>query len=129
MRILIADDSELIRRGIGILLAQEVNWQVCGEASDGAEALEKARALKPDLVLLDISMPGVNGFETSRQMRQEIPETRILLISHHDAAQMLSSALDAGADGCLDKGRLATELVGAIRGLESSGDPRPSADS
>lgn len=119
MRILIADDSEPIRKGISILLAKETRWRICGEASDGAEALKKARELKPDLVLLDISMPGANGFETSRQMRQEVPETKILIISHHDAAQMLPSALESGADGFLDKGRLATDLVSTIKTLET----------
>ena len=119
MRILIADDNELVRRGIGILLAREDRWKICGEASNGEEALEKARDLKPDLVLLDISMPGTSGFEASRQMRQEIPGTKILLISHHDATQMLESAKESGADGCIDKSRLALDLVDAIRDLEA----------
>jgi DNA-binding NarL/FixJ family response regulator len=125
MRILIADDSELIRRGIGILLAKEQSWQVCGEASDGPEALRKVRELRPDLVLLDISMPGANGFDASRQMRQEIPGTKILIISHHDAAQMWSSALEAGADGCLDKSRLSLDLVSAIKDLQYGNGASP----
>lgn len=119
MRILIADDSEPIRKGIGILLAKETRWRICGEASDGEEALKKARELKPDLVLLDISMPGTNGFEASRQMRQEVPETKILIISHHDATQMLPNALESGADGFVDKSRLVTDLVSAIKTLEA----------
>lgn len=119
MRILVADDNELVRRGIGILLAKEASWKVCAEASNGEEALEKARKLKPDLVLLDISMPGASGFETSRQMRHEIPDARILLISHHDATQMMETARESGADGCLDKSRLASDLVDAIKDLES----------
>lgn len=127
MRILIADDSELIRRGIGILLAKEAAWEVCGEASDGTEALEKVRELKPDLVLLDISMPGGNGFETSRQMKQELPATRILIISHHEASKMLSSALESGADGCLDKSRLSLDLLDTIRNLQSANESRGSA--
>jgi DNA-binding NarL/FixJ family response regulator len=125
MRILIADDSELIRRGIGILLAKEKSWQVCGEAADGPEALRKVRELRPDLVLLDISMPGANGFDASRQMKEEIPETKILIISHHDATKMLPSALEAGADGCLDKSRLALDLVSAIRDLQNGNGVSP----
>lgn len=124
MRILIADDSELIRRGIGILLAREENWKICGEAINGEDALTKARELKPDLVLLDISMPGASGFETSRVMREQIPETIILIISHHDAAKMLPTALEAGADGCLDKSRLALDLVNTIKDLEENGTSR-----
>lgn len=127
MRILIADDSELMRRGIGILLAREEAWEVCGEASDGAEALEKVRALKPDLVLLDVSMPGANGFDTSRQMKQELPGTKILIISHHDASQILASALESGADGCLDKSKLSMDLVDAIRNLQAASESRSTA--
>jgi two-component system, NarL family, response regulator NreC len=125
MRILIADDSELIRRGIAILLASEKNWEICGEASDGVQTLHKARELKPDLVLLDVSMPGVSGLATSQQIRRELPATRILIITHHDAEKMLPSALEAGADGCIDKGRLALDLISAIRKL----DPRNVRDS
>jgi DNA-binding NarL/FixJ family response regulator len=115
MRILIADDSELVRRAVRGLLARETEWQVCGEAGDGSQALESARALRPDLVLLDINMPGRSGLQTARELRHEIPEIRILIMSLHDSTQFLSSALDCGADGCIDKAQLVSDLVETIK--------------
>jgi two-component system, NarL family, nitrate/nitrite response regulator NarL len=117
MRILIVDDSEPVRRGVAGMLSSDSSWQVCGEASNSVEALEKARGLRPDLVLLDISMPGTNGLETARLLRQENPAIKILIMSHHDAAQLLPSALEAGADGCVDKAQIATDLPDAIKGM------------
>lgn len=73
MRILIADDNDIVRRGVRGILARVANWEVCGEARDGSEALRKARELLPDLILLDISMPGTNGLEVARVLREEVP--------------------------------------------------------
>jgi two-component system, NarL family, nitrate/nitrite response regulator NarL len=81
MRILIVDDNERIRRGVMDILASKKNWNVCGEARDGTEAIRKARELLPELILLDISMPGLNGLEAARLLRQEIANTKILLMS------------------------------------------------
>lgn len=115
MRILIADDTELIRRAVRNLLKAETNWEICGEAADGPQALEKARELRPDLVLLDINMPSTSGFETARLIRKEIRESKILIMSLHGADELLPGALEAGADGCVDKSRFATDLVDAIK--------------
>jgi DNA-binding NarL/FixJ family response regulator len=115
MRILIADDNEFIRQGITRLLKDEPVWQICGEASNGDEALKKVRKLLPDLVLLDISMPGLSGFEIARLIREEFSEIKLLIVSNNDAAQLLPSALQAGADGCLDKACLAAELMTSIK--------------
>lgn len=115
MRILIADDCELVRRAVRGLLVAEKGWQVCGEARDGSQALESARALRPDLVLLDINMPGRSGLQTARELRHEIPEIRILIMSLHDSTQFLSSALACGADGCIDKAQLVSDLVETIK--------------
>ena len=120
MRILIADDNQFIRRGIVRLLAQEDGIQVCGEASDSAEAIEKATELQPDMILLDISMPGGNGLETARLLKQKFPETKILIVSQHDAKQLLPRSLEVGASGCVDKARLAIDLLPTIRGLENT---------
>ena len=120
MRILIADDNQFIRRGILALLAHEEGIQVCGEASDSAEAIQKATELQPDIVLLDISMPGGNGLETARLLKQKFPETKILIVSQHDAKQLLPRSLEVGASGCVDKARLAIDLLPKIRGLENT---------
>jgi DNA-binding NarL/FixJ family response regulator len=117
MRILIADDNDLVRRGVIRLLSAETDWTVCGEARDGLEVLQKARELLPDLILLDIRMPGVNGLEATRRLRLELPEAKILVITQHDSAQMWPSIVEAGGDACLDKAHLGTDLVATIKGL------------
>ena len=118
MRILIADDHHLVRRGVGDLLSKEPGWEICGEASDAAQALQKASELSPDLILLDISMPDGSGLEAARQIRQKIPHVKILMMSHHDATQFEKSAIESGADGCIDKARLALDLVAMIKSLQ-----------
>lgn len=114
-RILIADDNERVRRGVSELLSQEPMYEVCGEAVNGSEALQKAASLKPDLILLDISMPDINGLEVARVVRRESPEIRILVTSQYDPGQVLPRAIAAGADACVDKSRLATDLLPAVR--------------
>jgi len=124
MRILIADDNDMVRRGVMGILARVANWEVCGEARDGSEALRKARELLPDLILLDISMPGTNGLQVARLLRQEVPEAKILVISQHDPIQLLPRALEAGAHACLDKSRLDPDLVAAMESLGGTAESR-----
>ena len=118
MRILIADDHHLVRRGVADILSKQAGWEICGEATDAAQALQKASELHPDLILLDISMPEGSGLEAARRIRQEIPHVRILMMSHHDATQFEKSAIDSGADGCIDKARLALDLIAMIKSLQ-----------
>ncbi len=118
LRILIADDSELIRKSMIAILRSHPTWEICGEASDGADAIQKSVNLRPDVVLLDISMPGKNGLEAARVIRQEVPDAKILIVSLNDAAFTLPSALAAGADGCIGKDRLTGDLVPAIEDLD-----------
>jgi DNA-binding NarL/FixJ family response regulator len=117
MRILIADDSEIVRRGVIGLLSAETGWEVCGEARDGSEALQKARELVPDLIVLDISMPDRSGLEIARLLRDEIPQTKIMVISQHDARQMLPRVIEAGGHACVDKARLSTDLLEGIKNI------------
>jgi DNA-binding NarL/FixJ family response regulator len=117
MRILIADDSDAVRRGIIGLLAAEKDLEICGEVASGEECVRLGRELRPGLVLLDISMPGLNGLEAATVLRREISEIRILILSQHDPAVLEPSARAAGADGCIDKSRLAIELIPKIRAL------------
>lgn len=116
MRILIADDNQMIRSGVADILSSE-GWDVCGQASDGMEAIEKARELRPDVVVIDVSMPGIDGLETARRLREENPDVKIVMMSQHDPARLLPRAREVGADACVDKGTLAMEIGDAIRGV------------
>ena len=117
MRILIADDSQLVRRGIAGLLAGDPELEVCGEAADSNETLQKVDELRPDLILLDVSMPGMNGLNTAQLLRRNLPSLRIIIISQHDSQHLLPRALKAGAHGCVDKARLVTDLLPTLRSL------------
>jgi DNA-binding NarL/FixJ family response regulator len=119
MRIFIADDNDAVRRGVVRLLSSETGWEVCGEARDGSESLQKARELRPDLILLDVSMPGMNGLEVARLLRQELPRAKILVISQHDPIHLLPSVVEAGGNACVDKSRLGTDLVASIKNIEA----------
>jgi len=116
MRILIADDNLQVRRGVAAILSGE-NWEICGEASDGREVIEQARTLAPDVVLLDVRMPGLNGLEIAEQLRKEMPVAKILIMSQYDPSHLEPRALAAGANACIDKARLATDLVEIIKRL------------
>ena len=117
IRILIADDHELVRQGLRALLASRPMWEICGEAADGREAIEKAAQLKPDIVLLDVSMPRVNGLEAARIIRQESPGSEILIVSQHTPAEMLPSALKVGARAFVSKAELACNLLSTIESI------------
>jgi two-component system response regulator NreC len=117
MRILIADDNKLVRRGIVGLLSAENGLEVCGEASDSNETLQKAGVLKPDVILLDVSMPGTNGLNTAHLLRQQLPALKILIVSQNDPDLLLPRSLEAGAHGCVDKARIGTDLVPTLRNL------------
>src|SRR5579864_5988909 len=122
MRILIADDNDWVRRGVGGILSSVPHWEVCGEAKDGAETIQKAADLLPDLILLDVSMPGLSGLEVARLLRAKVPAAKILIMSQHDPGVLLPRAIDAGAQGCVDKSRLSTELCPTIASLINSSD-------
>ncbi len=116
MKILICDDQAVVRDGLELLLKLERDFEVVGAASDGAEALEMTASRKPDLVLMDLKMPGMNGIEATRQIRARHPEVKILVLTTYDDDEWLFDALRAGAHGYLLKDMPREEIVRAIRG-------------
>jgi DNA-binding NarL/FixJ family response regulator len=102
-RILIADDHEVVRKGLIALLQAQTDWQVCGEAADGREAVDKAQQLRPDVIILDIGMPSLNGLEATRQILKTTPHARVLILTLHDSDQVVRDVLNAGARGFLLK--------------------------
>jgi len=117
LRILIADDHELVRRGARGVLHSRRGWRVVGEAANGQEALEKAIDLKPDLALVDISMPELDGIEVVRQIRQAVPTAKVLVLTMHESDRMVQRALDAGAQGYILKSDLTECLVKAVKSI------------
>src|SRR5881628_3006049 len=108
-RIFIADDHEVVRKGLMSLLTAQPDWEVCGEAADGREAVEKAEQLKPDVVILDIGMPSLNGLEATRQILKNNPRAKILVLTLHDSDQVVREVLNTGARGFLSNSLAARE--------------------
>ena len=117
IRILLVDDHSLFRKGIASLLAAERGFEVVGEAGDGPEALAKARELMPDLILMDISMPGMNGLETTRRIKEVLPYVKIVILTISEEDQDLFEAVKNGAQGYLLKKIEAKALFSTLRGI------------
>ena len=117
IRVLLADDHSLFRKGIASLLSAESDFEVVGEAANGREALEMARGLMPDIILMDISMPGVDGLTATRQIKEEIPYVRIVMLTVEEEDQSLFEAVKSGAQGYLLKKIEPQALFGTLRGV------------
>ena len=117
LRILIADDHDLMRRGIKTLLESHAGWEVCGEATTGVEAFAKSKELKPDIVVLDISMPELNGPEVARKILKESPKAEILILSVHYSDQLIREIVEAGARAYVLKSDSDRDLVMAVEAL------------
>jgi DNA-binding NarL/FixJ family response regulator len=115
VKILIVDDHEIFRRGLRALLDPPSEWQICGEAVDGVDAVEKSISLHPDIVIMDITMPRLNGLEAARLIKKQNPEIRIVIITQHDSPQVQAAALEAGAQAFITKSSVGNELVAALR--------------
>jgi two-component system response regulator NreC len=119
VRVLLADDHVLVRKGIARLIRGEPDMEVVGEASDGREAVEAARTLRPDVVLMDIEMAGLSGIDATRQITQAQPESRVLMLTVYDREDFLFRALQAGAAGYVLKGAEVEDLLRAIRTVDA----------
>lgn len=117
LRILVADDHEVVRRGLTSLLSSRPGWVVCAEASSGREAVTLAAQRRPDIVVMDISMPGLNGLEATRKIRQMLPKTEVLVLSLHYSDGLVREIVDAGARAYVLKSDASDELLTAIEAL------------
>lgn len=114
MRVLIVDDHEVVRRGVRSLILSQSNYEVCGEAVDGQDALEKARQLTPDVIVMDVSMPKLNGLEATHLIRAALPDSEVLILSQHESPEMIRQAAKAGARGYVVKSSIARDLLVAL---------------
>lgn len=116
-RILVADDHEIVRRGVRALLEGQIGWEVCEEAADGREAVEKAKRCMPDVVILDLGMPRLNGLEAARQIRKASPGTEVLILTMHESEHVVREVLGVGARGYVLKSDAGRDLVAAVKAL------------
>src|SRR3954452_757280 len=114
MKILVVDDHEVVRRGVVSLLSSRPEYEVCGEAVDGRDAVEKAQELKPDVIVMDVSMPRLNGLEATRLVRRILPDSEVLILSQHESEEMVRQAFNAGARGYVVKSSIAKDLLNAV---------------
>jgi DNA-binding NarL/FixJ family response regulator len=117
-RVLLVDDHQVVRRGIaGLVRDARPDWELCGEASTGREAVSAAATLKPDIVVMDFSMPDMNGLEATREILKNNPKTEVLILSVHESEQIVHDVLSAGARGCIFKRDAGTDLITAMEAL------------
>ena len=121
-RILVVDDHEMARRSVRALLESHHGWIVCGEAFDGLQAIEQAKSLRPDLIVMDVSMPNMNGLDATRIIVREIPGSRILLISQNDPDIVMRLMAEANAHGFVSKSELGKNLICAAERILSADD-------
>src|SRR4030081_2948083 len=121
IRIMLADDHTLFRQGIRTLIASETDMEVVGEASNGGDAVEKSAEARPDVVLMDIGMPGLSSFESTRQIKKNRPETKVLFLTMYDDEDYLVECMEVGAGGYVLKDTPAAQLVSAIRDVNRGG--------
>jgi DNA-binding NarL/FixJ family response regulator len=117
LRIMVADDHAVVRSGLRALLEAQPNWVVCAEAADGRDVVKHAAELKPDVIIMDIAMPNLNGLEATRQLLKMDPGARVLILTLHDSEQVIRAVLSAGARGFLLKSDAARDVVSAVDAL------------
>ncbi len=117
IKVLVVDDHAILRDGIRALLALQDDIEIVGEAAEGKGAIEKARELEPDVIVMDLAMPGMDGLEATRRIRKKNPSVRVLVLTQHDSREYILSAIKAGATGYIPKRALGSELVTGIRAV------------
>jgi DNA-binding NarL/FixJ family response regulator len=122
LRILVANDHDVVRQGVRLILRRHTDWLICGEAENGVEALGKEKALKPDLIILDISMPGKDGLEVAAELRKRSSAAKVLVLSMHDSKELSAGVKAAGGKGYVVKSHAARDLAKAIQTIIDGGD-------
>ena len=117
LRILVVDDQPFMRRAVRGLLAAKREWEICGEAADGREAIQKTKELHPDIVIMDMSMPRLNGLEATRFIHQSDPDTQVVILTLHDFPDLPRMAQEAGALGCVLKASSGQFLIPAVQSV------------
>jgi len=117
LRILVVDDHELMRAGVRTIVSHNPLWEICGEAENGREAIDKTQELNPDVVIIDISMPQMNGIDATREIRRIAPSTKIIILTMHESRQIVFTAQHAGADAVITKRMASESLINAIERL------------
>lgn len=122
LRILVVDDHDVVRQGVRLILRHHTDWRICGEAENGREALQKAKELEPDLIILDISMPGKDGLEVATELRDAGSAAKVLVLTMHDSKELAAAVRNVGAKGYVIKSHAARDLVKAIQTIIDGGD-------
>jgi two-component system, NarL family, response regulator NreC len=120
-RVLVVDDHAVIRRGVQGILSSFPEFELCGEAANGEEAIQLAEKLRPEIIVMDVSMPGLNGLEATRIIRRILPNTKVLLLTLHSSTELVRSALRAGAQGYVLKSDAEQELIRAMNVVMGDG--------
>jgi DNA-binding NarL/FixJ family response regulator len=117
LRILLVDDHEVLRRGLRAILTERADWEICGEASDGRQAVEMAKKLRPDVIVMDLAMPELNGLEATRQIRRVLPRAEVLVLTFDESEALVQEVIAAGARGYVLKNDVSNVLVHAVESL------------
>jgi DNA-binding NarL/FixJ family response regulator len=117
LRILVADDHDIVREGLKVLMQSQPHWSICDEAATGREAVEKAKQHRPHVIVMDFSMPELNGLEATRQIRKALPQTEVLILTMHDSEQLAREILAAGARAFVLKSHAKKQLIPAVSAL------------